>query len=72
MRYALFGMVTPCKQALAGRVTFERPEVFLWKLIKECPYLSERLDFQQSVFYFYLSLQLLFTLLRGKNYVQYR
>ena len=38
MRYALFGMVTPCKQALAGRVTFERPEVFLWKLIKECPY----------------------------------
>ena len=28
MRYALFGMVTPCKQALAGRVTFERPEVF--------------------------------------------
>ena len=55
MRYALFGMVTPCKQALAGRVTFERPEVFLWKLIKECPYLSERLDFQQSVFHFYLS-----------------
>ena len=55
MRYALFGMVTPCKQALAGRVTFERPEVFLWKLIKECPYWSQLLDFQQSVFHFYLS-----------------
>ena len=55
MRYALFGMVTACKQALAGRVTFERPEVFLWKLIKECPYRSQRLDFQQSLFNFYSS-----------------
>ena len=54
MRYALFGMVTPCKQAL-GSVTFERPEVFFWKLMKECLYWFERLDFQQSVFHFYLS-----------------